>query len=284
MRLALLIFLLLPAASLARAAEFNPFAGPKPVAVLLETDPWAMVIGSDTPRVALYDDGTLLYIHENKDQTPQLLCAKLPAATLQEVLSRLRACGDLSTLRKHYDLQPEATDQPETSIFLALGKQPFVTTIYGLSVASAEEVRTKDGAADKRKRPSPPGAEALPEALQKIYKYLLSLSAKEAKPWTPAYVEAMVWDYDYAPEESIHWPADWPGLTSPQTIRRGDSFSIFLPGTELPRLREFLRTRKEKGAVEIDGKRWAVSYRYVFPSEPVWFHAFADALNEQGEE
>jgi hypothetical protein len=26
--------------------------------------------------------------------------------------------------------------------------------------------------------------------------------------------------------------------------------------------------------VEIEGKKWAVSFRYTFPSEPVWFKEF----------
>lgn len=39
------------------ALGVDPYQGPKPVAVLVQTDPWAMVIGSDTPLVAIYDDG-----------------------------------------------------------------------------------------------------------------------------------------------------------------------------------------------------------------------------------
>ena len=57
-------------------------------------------------------------------------------------------------------------------------------------------------------------------------------------------------------------------------LEPGDSYSIFMPGKELPKLLDFLKTRKEKGAVEIDGKKWAVSFRYTFPSEPVWLKAF----------
>ena len=48
------------------------------------------------------------------------------------------------------------------------------------------------------------------------------------------------------------------------------TYSIFLDGSVLPELQKFLRTQKEKGAVEIAGKKWAVSFRSVFPSEPVW--------------
>ena len=35
---------------------------PTPLIVLIERDPWLMVIGSDSPSFALYDDGTLIYL------------------------------------------------------------------------------------------------------------------------------------------------------------------------------------------------------------------------------
>ena len=80
----------------------------------------------------------------------------------------------------------------------------------------------------------------------------------------------MLWNYDYAPEESIHWPKDWPSLASDRAFKWKDSYSIILDGTELQRLQKLLESRKERGALEVDGKKWAVSYRFVFPSEPIW--------------
>ena len=96
-------------------------------------------------------------------------------------------------------------------------------------------------------------------------------------------MEVIIWGYDYAPDESIYWPKDRPGLESPSTLKRRDAYSIFIPGKELPKLREFLKTRKEKGAVEIGGKKWAVSIRYTFPNEPIWFKAFRSEPEEEEE-
>ncbi len=49
------------------AQYFDPFEGRRPIFTLIQTDPWLMVMGSDTPMVCLYDDGTLIYfINENK--------------------------------------------------------------------------------------------------------------------------------------------------------------------------------------------------------------------------
>jgi hypothetical protein len=80
----------------------------------------------------------------------------------------------------------------------------------------------------------------------------------------------MIWPYDYAPEPSIIWPSEWPGLQSERTIRRGESYSVYVPSADLDALRDFLRSRNERGAVEIDGAKWAVSLRTPFPGEESW--------------
>ena len=59
--------------------------------------------------------------------------------------------------------------------------------------------------------------------------------------------------------------------------RRTKGYSIFLDGSLMPKLREFLATEKEKGAIEVNGKKMAASYRLTFPSEPTWRKAFAAA-------
>jgi len=171
----------------------------------------------------------------------------------------LAAFGDYSKLKRYYDLAPNVTDLPETKIYLSLEETEFVTCVYGLTVPDTD---------------FPAYPDELPRTIRDLHSYLSSLDFADAKPWELPYVEVMIWGYDYAPDESIHWPKDWPGLDSPSSIKRGDAYSIFLPGKELLKLREFLKTRKEKGAVEIDGKKWAVSFRYTFPSEPIWFEAF----------
>lgn len=57
MRTLLAIIIALCVTSVCTAAEFDPFEGPKPLAIFIQSDPWAMVIGSDTPRVAIYENG-----------------------------------------------------------------------------------------------------------------------------------------------------------------------------------------------------------------------------------
>lgn len=62
----------------------------------------------------------------------------------------------------------------------------------------------------------------------------------------------------------------WPDLSSPTTRKRGESYSIFVPSSELSNLRPFLATGMEGGAVEIGGKKWSASIRMPFPHEELW--------------
>jgi hypothetical protein len=250
----------------AHALDIDPFKGPKPIVVLIQTDPWLMVIGSDTPMVTIYDDGQLVYLKADMDKRHSLFHKRLSDDEFATIKKEISA-GDYSKLKRYYDLTPSVTDQPETKIYLDLDGQAFVTSVYGLRVFDTKLPAYASSGGNQK-------PDALPKAIKDLHAYLTSLCFADAKPWEPLYVEVMIWGYDYASDESIHWPKEWSGLESPGTFKRGDSYSIFLPGTQIPRLRAFLKTQKEKGAVEIGGKKWAVSFRYTFPSEPVWSKAF----------
>ncbi|MGB7622141.1 MAG: hypothetical protein WBN92_07300 [Terriglobia bacterium] len=253
--------------NVAWSLDFDPFQGPKPIAILIQTDPWRMVIDSDTPMTAIYDDGRVVYLKREKTDGSSYVSKRLTTEELGAVELKLASFGDFSKLKRGYNLAPNVTDQPETKIYLNLGNKEFVTTVYGLKM-SPTELPTHP---DFRGEPKP---DELPVPIRQVHEYLRTLDYKDSTPWESPYVEVIIWAYEYAPAQSIQWPKDWPGLRSPNTLKRGGSYSIFLPSKELPRLRDFLKTRKEKGAVEIDGKKWAVSVRFAFPSEPVWINAF----------
>lgn len=243
------------------ALEFDPFKGPKPIVVLIETNPWHSVIGSDTPMVTIYADGQVVYLKREKDKTSVLHHKRLSPDALEGIKKKISSFGTYSSLKRYYELV-RWTDQPETKIYLSLNGTEFVTRVYGLRVSDKKISEDRI-------------FESLPIAIKDLHAYLTSLDFAGAKPWVPPYVEVMVSRASaYASGKSIHWPKDWPGLSSPSTLKRGESYSIFLPGKELLKLRKFLKTRKKRGAVEISGEYWAVSVRYTFPGEPVWFKAF----------
>lgn len=257
------------------AAEFNPFDGPKPIVVFIESDPWLMVIGSDTPRVAIYDDGQMIFV-KKVDGRLAYHHVTVDKETLAAFRDRLKPVLALKGLKRRYDVRPNVTDQPEAMFYLRDGDRQVTTRVYGL---------TADGAERRPSTAYPDGPEpdVPPTELLKLHKWLCSLDLRGGKEWTPKYVEVMLWDYSYAPDPSIQWPKQWPSLDSAGTIKRGeDQYSIFLDGAMLPELRKFLATRKEKGAVEVAGKKFAASYRRTFPGEPLWMAAFYDIAEKGG--
>lgn len=224
------------------AARASPT--PSPLIVLLSTDPWKMAIGSDSPAFALYSDGTVLFRRKDDYGVVKLNQTELNA--LREAFSS----PELTALSGYYEAT-DWTDQPDNNLLLYGRKVPLYITVYG----SLDDVQVRA---------------KLSGTILKAFDRLRNFSAPSAQPWLPREVEVMVWPYGHAPDPSIIWPKRWPALTSPTTRKRGDLYSIFVPSSELPALRSFLAARREKGAVEIDGKKWFASIRLPFPHEELW--------------
>lgn len=218
---------------------------PAPIVVLLERDPWAMVVGSDSPKFALYEDGMIIQRTDTGYSK-----ARLTEAELTQFLEQL----ELDAIHRFYGryVTSDWTDQPEQALLVYRGEKPTFVSVYGS--LNEPEVRAK-----------------VPREIVTAYDRLSAFSHSRSEAWFPEYVEVMIWPYEYAPGPSIHWPEGWPGLSDPKTERRGeDSFSIFIPSAQLAELRSFLKRRSDKGAIEIDGRKWAASTRFPFPHESLW--------------
>ncbi len=266
MRTLVTILVLLCLAPICARAEFNPFDGPKPIAIFIQTNPWSMVIGSDTPRVAIYENGDVIFAKTiNKSLVYHHVT--LDKAALDKVRTQISSVLTRKDLKPHYDII-EATDQPTASFYFRDGKQEFVTSVYGLTSGRKLPISS----ASKTAMP--------PEELLKLHKWFSELDFAKSKEWTPKYIEVMFWDYSYAPDSSISWPKDWPSLHSDRAIKHSDMYSVFLDSALLPKLRSFLAKCKEKGAVALDGKKMAASYRYTFPGEPLWRKAFEQEVKQ----
>ncbi|HEX9171080.1 MAG TPA: hypothetical protein VF861_00295 [Telluria sp.] len=259
---AILLFLFLTIQNV-RAEAFLPFDGPRPLAVMVETDPWLMVIGSDTPSFVLYEDGQVIYRKRSEKGTPKYLWKLLTLVELRSLQAKLISFGPYRFKGQNRMNVAEVSDQSEAKLFLKFEGAELVTSIYG--------IKFSDVSRDEGGSKTP-----LPSELRKLYGFLSSLEFRGASEWAPKYAEVMAWDYTYAPDPSISWPKHWPGLDSPTTFKKKTMYSIFVPGVELKAIAAFLGTRSEKGAVEIDGKKFAVSVRPTFPSEPIWRTAFSN--------
>jgi hypothetical protein len=255
--------------SLGAAAPFDPFAGPKPLAVFIQTDPWAMVLGADTPRVAVYENGEVVFVKKVGERFAYHH-VKLTAKGLAALKARLAPALAVKDLKPWYNIAPGVTDQPKALFYLRDGSREVATSVYGLS---ARGTRLPAFTVF----PGAPEPDAPPAELLALHAWLAELDFPQSQEWTPQYVEVMLWDYSYAPDSSIVWPREWPSLASPRTVKRGSSYSIFLDGSQLPKLRAFLATRTERGAVEVEGKKMAAEFRYAFPGEPVWDKVLREA-------
>ena len=125
------------------------------------------------------------------------------------------------------------------------------------------------------KRPS----DKPPAKLLGIHKFLAAIDEKDSAPWTPEYIEVMLYPWGtHAPETGVDWPEGWPDLRSRAQLKGHDLanhdvfYSLFLDAKLLPEVRKLLA--KKVDAVKLAGKKWMFSYRSVFPSEPIWRKPF----------
>ena len=228
--------------------------GPLPEVVYLESDPWLSVIGSDSPRFALYDDGLAIFQDEDGFRS-----IRLDAQELRTFRASLSDVHDPS-LAGGYEAVA-ATDQPQNTLLL-YRREPVFLWVYGS--LEDPEVRSR-----------------LPATVHEAFLYVSNFRHDRSEIWLPEQVEVMIWPYEYAPEPSIAWKSEWPSLSDPSTVWRGDSYSLYLPSSELEEVRAFIASRNSKGAILIDGRKWAASVRIPFPREELWLAPNHKALSER---
>jgi hypothetical protein len=107
----------------------------------------------------------------------------------------------------------------------------------------------------------------LPDELTRALRRVLKYDNANSSAWMPEYIEVMIWPFDYAKGKVADWPAKWPGIADKKTIRRKNTYSIFVPESQYAELKKFMAQLKQTQAVGIDNKKWAVSTRFPFPHE-----------------
>lgn len=269
MRTVFIFALLAVASAAARAGDFQPFAGPAPIFVWINSNPWLMVIGSDTPQVVLYDTGQVIYTKMDKGAYAYHSCV-LDATQLAEFKQKLAGIDRLKSLKPFYNLV-EASDQPMTEFYIHVGASETVTEIYGLtdpeSLAMARERLHPSGKTDR-----------VPPQLIGLYDYVSAVDYPACDVWKPQYIEVMLSPFDNSKGPIVQWPSDWPVLSSDHAMRRHeDQYSIFLDGTKLADLQRLQAGLKDNGALVLGGRKWSMAYRPVVPSEPIWRKAFEQA-------
>ena len=250
-------------------------ADPAPILAVREMDPWRMVIGSDSANFAIYDDGSVIYQAAKPTAERPFSRRKIddPVKASKTILG-----FDPAKVGAAYQLS-SATDQISTTIWTP-GKK---IEIYGdwrkpLTFGGRDDDPDMKAIAERERKMW----KALPMEVRAFLTRIEKEREKEGDPWLPESIEVMLWPYEYAPDASTIWPAEWPDLKSETTHKRdedsysvfsrGESYSVFLPSESYPELRKFISTCKEKGAVLINEKKMAISYRFPFPKEASWMN------------
>jgi hypothetical protein len=229
-----------------------PEAARQPVIVLVEHNPWLMVIGSDSPTFALYDDGLVIYLARTPEDRRIYLWTTLGKESLDRLLASLPSDKSFAALRDDYAAS-DLTDQPTNVISRWIDGHRRSVTVYG-NLRHVREARWRT-----------------PPAFLKLYDSLITFSDAEARPWLPALIEVMFWPYEYAPQPSAPWPVDWPDLKSPDALRRREeSWSVFLPSARFDDLKRFRENLGQQQAVRINGRKMALAWRLPFPAESAW--------------
>ncbi|MDP3069137.1 MAG: hypothetical protein Q8N18_02560 [Opitutaceae bacterium] len=235
----------------------------EPVFVVLERNPWASVIGSDSPTFALYDDGTVIWRPDKPTGGRSFLHGRTRdvAAALREIEPR-----NLGSFEKFYELT-SWTDQPTTVIWtpkktvMIYGQWRHVSDPSRETDPQLREILTRDRAMNN----------ALPAELRTSLIRIDAQRKHEGDIWLPERVQVMLWPFPHTREEPIPWPKKWPGLSAKDTVKRGgDSYSVYLPATELSTLRDLLAKREQRRAILIDEQKMSAAVRLPFPREELW--------------
>lgn len=241
-----LTILLMLCFTLSYGQQFNEKYG-QPIVVLIETDPWLMVIGSDVPTFALYENGFIIYKKVVNKKWKYFEVSNDPETT-QKII---KSFGITDSLMKQQDYIEATgwTDQP-TNILLLNFDTLRQVTVYGGLRNMKSEARTKT-----------------PQPFLTVYDNLIKFETDKAKEWMPDTFEVMATDYSHSPEKPLQWNKEWNDINSNSTVKRSESlYSIYLDKKYFKEFIDLLKNLKEKQAVEINGKKYSLTYRLPFPN------------------
>lgn len=247
--------LLAVACTLALACHSVFAAGsPKAVLMLLETNPWLMVIGSDSPVFTLYDDGTVIFKENSGDDRKprfRFSTVKLSCAERDKLLAEV---SWLEKAKASYQVS-NVTDQPANVFYLNNSGDGRNVRVYG------NLARAKGNSETGERKQAPP-------ELISIFDRLHYFKHQNSKPWLPEKIEVMIWPFEYSKDKPLRWPSNWPDLNDKHTVKRSaNNYSIFLPSAHFQKLQALLGKMPSTTAMRMNGKKWAVSYRLPIPDE-----------------
>ncbi|MBI3726518.1 hypothetical protein HY251_21550 [bacterium] len=249
----------------ARGGDKGPH-GRQPLVVLVSRNPWLMVMGSDSPRFALYDDGLLIFQRATQSDSRRELVSMTLSQTETAALVSSLGIGLLAKLDRTHRVSTW-TDQPTHDLHVWIEGKRKTVSVYGRLDPRKVAAQPSDPDDDACKAER----EKTPTAFLSVFDKLVGYANDGAKPWLPARVEVMIWPFEYAKDDPVSWPEGWPGIDHADTRKRGsDSYSLFLEKEHLEALRKLMADMKQTQPLLLGGKKWALAWRLPFPEEQVW--------------
>ena len=228
----------------------------KPLIVLYEVNPWLMVIGSDVPRVTIYEDGLVIVLRPREKAPPDRLSTHLTPREVADLSARLQATG-VGAVAPYTDLC-KCSDASTTTILVRSGATWRGTSMYGMQ---------PDGTAVTF---DPANAPPVPRAFVDAYRLLADYDPPRAAPWSPETIEVMLGDFSYSTMTPAPWPSDVPAPPAAAVAPDGILPGVFLysvPGIHEAKLRALQRSLDPHQAVGIRGRKWTLGVKITLPEE-----------------
>jgi len=200
--------------SLCGAETFDPFKGPAPILVVIQTEPWGMVVGGETPAYALYENGLFVFRDHSAKDILRYRAIQLPERDRESLFDLLGNSAPAGGFKARYDLAPwNVTDQPELRIFFQTKDQTVVTRLYAwtlegpsITKSMVEEMERLEPGSGKSDKPEP----VLPGGLGKVFDRLREISGRPSQVWDSSYREAVLWPFQHAKGKGMPWPMNLP--------------------------------------------------------------------------
>jgi len=215
--------------------------------------------GFDRPLFLVFQDGAVIFPRSSDRGIPlTYYILQLNSRGIDSLMASLGVDSILSAVDTLYDFAPNVSDQ-QSLYFLA-------PTSAGHQVVQLRSAWRERDSLDAR----------VPFPLANLFKRLRSFDTTFAGPWVPDSIQVSIWPYEYATDNPPgSWLADWPSLSSPRWARHEDAlvkevWTLNLPFVEHPRLDSLLSGLRQKQALGISGRKWAIDYRWILPHEREW--------------
>jgi hypothetical protein len=106
-----------------------------------------------------------------------------------------------------------------------------------------------------------------PECFLNAFDTIIHFESKDAVEWIPDSIEVMAVNYSYSSKKPAKWLENCGDLKTATTVKRNaDLYSIYIDKKYFPDLVKLIKGLKRGQAIEINGEKFSLYYRFPFPN------------------